>query len=625
MYTNSNEEIAMDKKIFGIRAKLFTGFISICIITIISVVISLVIIAKTEKNASEVIETELPIYNIFVDLNSYIFMMTNSVQLELMTHNEKYKTDFAMQWENIQKIQATLDSYIKKSSNQSIDQKWQQLKTLFDQLHTTGLKIINTADNHSANMLMQSDFVSLMDNVTSNLNSVNTQVTSGILDIQYLHLQKGSQRILNDMSLLTLFEYAILIISVFASLIIALVTAQKILTPLNKAINIAKAIANGERKIKIKSQSNDETGELLTALDVMQKSISDSEANLQASEIKTRTLFENIVKSANQFSAHSSKVASGDLRQHLDVGNTNNDNDAMYQLGNDLNKMTENLALITKEITQACQYMVSTVEEVRHAVDTQSSGASEQASSINEITASLSEIEKSSMQTMEKAKTLGQSAEQTREKGKLGLDAVDQSVEGMKRIRDKVQTIAHTILDLSKQTQQVGEITSVVNNLAQQSKMLALNASIEAAKAGESGKGFAVVAVEVKNLAEQSEQATSQVQKILESIRLATEKAVMVTEEGTKGVDEGTLLVEQTGDIIRNLNDVIHDTTIASQQIESAVRQESAGIEQITTGMNEINQVTGSFIESVKQTTEAINSLAEIAKNLKSHIDTYKV
>src|SRR4029077_15008864 len=117
--------------------------------------------------------------------------------------------------------------------------------------------------------------------------------------------------------------------------------------------------------------------------------------------------------------------------------------------------------------------------------------------------------------------TLGEIAERTQEKGQLGLEAVEQSIQGMKSVRDKVQMIAQTILDLSNQTQQVGEITSVVNTLAQQSKMLALNASIEAAKAGEAGKGFAVVATEVKNLAEQSEQSTTQVQKILEDIRRA--------------------------------------------------------------------------------------------------------
>ena len=130
---------------------------------------------------------------------------------------------------------------------------------------------------------------------------------------------------------------------------------------------------------------------------------------------------------------------------------------------------------------------------------------------------------------MEKAKVLGDVARQTKDKGNLGIQSVEKSIQSMKALYDKVHIISQSILDLSGQTQQVGEITAVVNTLAQQSKMLALNASIEAAKAGEAGKGFAVVASEVKNLAEQSEQSTSQVQKILEDIRHGAEKSVMVT------------------------------------------------------------------------------------------------
>lgn len=329
----------------------------------------------------------------------------------------------------------------------------------------------------------------------------------------------------------------------------------------------------------------------------------------------------NILRHINVFREFSNKIASRDLRSQLTIES----NDEIGQLGNDLNIMTDSLSSITKQITLACQNMMTTLEEVRQAVNVQSSGANEQASSINQITASLEEIEKSSSQTMDKAKMLGDAAERTREKGQQGLDAIEQSIHGMNIVREKVQLIAQTILDLSNKTQQVGEITSVVNTLAQQSKMLALNASIEAAKAGEAGKGFAVVASEVKNLAEQSEQSTAQVQKILEDIRQAAEKAVMVTEEGTKGVDNGTTLVEQTGEVVKNLSDVIRETTVASQQIEAAVRQESIGIEQITAGMNEINQVTSSFVASAKQTTEAINNLAVIAKHLKEHVDTYKV
>lgn len=329
----------------------------------------------------------------------------------------------------------------------------------------------------------------------------------------------------------------------------------------------------------------------------------------------------SIICSVKKIRLYSNKIASGDLTNRLIIESE----DEMGELAKDLNTMTDSLVNITKVIIDASHNMVTTLAQVRQSVSAQSSGATEQASSINEITASLEEIEKSSEQTMEKAQALGKTAERTHEKGQQGLEAVEESITGMKTVREKVQLIAQTILELSNQTQQVGEITAVVNNLAQQSKMLALNASIEAAKAGEAGKGFAVVATEVKNLAEQSEQSTTQVQKILEDIRHATEKAVMVTEEGTKGVDYGTNLVEQTGEIVRSLSEVIYETTIATQQIEAAVRQESVGIEQITIGMNEINQVTSTFVESARQTTQAIENLAVIAKKIKEQIDIYKI
>ena len=353
----------------------------------------------------------------------------------------------------------------------------------------------------------------------------------------------------------------------------------------------------------------------------MQDSIKINENKLKASELSTRDLFDKIVKTANKYSEHTSKVAKGNLTDKLSIDGSQE----MHQLGVDLNLMTNSLGTITKQITDAAHNMAGTLEEVKQAVDMQSTGATEQAASINEITASLSEIEQSSNQTMEKAKNLGNIAERTREKGETGLQAVEQSIIGMKTVREKVQSIASNILELSRQTQQVGEITQVVSTLAQQSKMLALNASIEAAKAGEAGKGFAVVAAEVKNLAEQSEHSLTQVQKILEDIRHATDKAVMVTEEGTKQVDFGTNLVEQTGEIIRSLSDVIHETSVATQQIEAAVRQEGVGIEQITAGMNEINQVTSTFVSSVGQTTEAMKHLSLITANLKDYIGIYKV
>jgi len=134
----------------------------------------------------------------------------------------------------------------------------------------------------------------------------------------------------------------------------------------------------------------------------------------------------------------------------------------------------------------------------------------------------------------------------------------------MQDLRGRVETIAEQILALSEQTQQVGEIISSVEDLADQSNLLAVNAAIEAAKAGEQGRGFAVVAQEVRTLAEKSKAATVQVRTMLTDIQRATNAAVLATEQGTRGADEGARLVEQAGITIRQLDETIRHSAEAA-------------------------------------------------------------
>lgn len=560
-YTEKSYADHSPVKMLSIRKRIFMGFSAIAIILIIAISIILIKVSYVKEFAQEITVNDLPSFDAYIDLNGSIYKTQLALYGWLLTHDEKYKKFRQEAWDTINERSSSITKYSNNSKDDHYTEYWNQASPLLIKFKELQDKAETTASPASAGTAIQ---------------IINTEI----------------------------------------------------LPTLNKALDYIDGTpdANGDRAggiydihfNKILSHSNTIVNDMNTV------------------EITLFTLLIIVIFSAfiiaiytaraindyvNIFRKHSSNIAIGDLTQRLYVTS----NDEMGKLGNDLNSMTDSLAKVTKQITTACHDMITTLEEVKHAVDTQSSGATEQASSINEITSSLEEIEKSSQQTIDKAKSLGEVAERTRVKGQQGLEAVEQSTLGMKSVRDKVQTIAQTILDLSNQTQQVGEITAVVNTLSQQSKMLALNASIEAAKAGDAGKGFAVVAAEVKNLAEQSEHSTAQVQKILEDIRHATEKAVMATEEGIKGVDHGTTLVEETGEVVRTLSDVIHEATIASQQIETAIRQEGIGIEQITSAMNEINQVTFSFVESVKQTTEAINHLAINVKNLKEYIDVYKV
>ena len=226
---------------------------------------------------------------------------------------------------------------------------------------------------------------------------------------------------------------------------------------------------------------------------------------------------------------------------------------------------------------------------------------------------------------MVKAQALGETADRTSEEGDRGEVKLQQTVGAMQSIREKVQAIADTNLELSEQTKQIGQITAAVNTISHQSKMLSINASIEAAKAGEAGKGFSVVAEQIGNLAEQSEESTSQVKQILDNIQAATSRALMATEEGTKEVDQGVELVEQTSEIMGLLSEAIHQTGTSCQQIVAAVRQESIGIDQIATAMNDINEATTQSLTTANDTKQATENLGEAVEDLESNINAYKI
>jgi methyl-accepting chemotaxis protein len=264
------------------------------------------------------------------------------------------------------------------------------------------------------------------------------------------------------------------------------------------------------------------------------------------------------------------------------------------------------LALIGTAVSRTVAAALQTLVETATAL---SSGASEQVAAVTQTMSTLEEIKSTSNQTQHKSNALNEASTRTREEAQRGLDVVRQSIEAMIAVRSGVGTIAQMNLALSEQTKQIGEITQVVAKLAQESKMLALNASIEAVKAGDAGKGFSVVAAAIRSLAEQSEDATTQVQKILGDIRGATDRAVMATEEGAKQVDQAVELVEQSGGTINSLNEVVQETEAATQQIGAAVRQENIAIEQIASAMSDIRSGISQIANASDMTRSAAQRL----------------
>lgn len=327
-------------------------------------------------------------------------------------------------------------------------------------------------------------------------------------------------------------------------------------------------------------------------------------------------------QTVDNYLAFIQQVAAGDLTARLSL---NGKDDAMTTLGWNLNGMVESLGQMTDQIREATGNISSAAAEILAATSQQASGANEQSAAISQTSTTIDEVKTIVEQSFAKAQSVAERAQQTQNISHTGQQAVTNTVDSMNQIKERVEGIAENILALSEQTQQIGEITSTVNDIASQSNLLALNASVEAARAGEHGKGFAVVAVEVRNLAEQSKQATAEVKGILNEIQRATNATVMAMEEGTKGVDAGVQLTSQTGKTIQQLASSIAESASAAQQIVASAQQQTTGIEQIALAIKNINQATLQNLASTRQAEKSAQDLSSVARQLEAVVARYKL
>ncbi|MFZ6031123.1 MAG: methyl-accepting chemotaxis protein [Chloroflexota bacterium] len=294
-------------------------------------------------------------------------------------------------------------------------------------------------------------------------------------------------------------------------------------------------------------------------------------------------------------------------------------------LKNNLNRLSERLRAMLSEVGASAANLNAAAAEILAATTQQAAGSSEQSAAISQTTTTVDEVKTISEQASMRAQEVASSSQKTVEVARSGQRSVQETIESMAQIKERVESIAENILALSDQTQQIGEIIATVNEIASQSNMLALNASVEAARAGEHGKGFAVVAMEVRSLAEQSRQATSQVKAILSEIQKATNTTVMVTEEGTKGVDRGVQLAAQAREAIEQLASVINESAQIATQVVVSGQQQQTGIEQIALAMQNINQATVQSLASTRQAEKSAQSLNDLARKMSETVAQYRL
>jgi methyl-accepting chemotaxis protein len=410
----------------------------------------------------------------------------------------------------------------------------------------------------------------------------------------------------------------IVVFALLTCVVVALVTVQRVLGPITQLSGAAERISSGDLDVSVEVQSRDETGMLANAFNQMVSRLRQA----LRSEQRERSYLETTVK---RYVDYAMEVGGGNLSARLSLdGGERPDDDPLVQLGQQLNWMTASLQKVIGQVREAAGSLSSAAAEILASTTQQVSGASEQSAAISQTTTTVDEVRNIAEQTVARAREVAEAAQRSVEFSRAGEGAVQNTIESMAQIRSRVEGIAENILALSEQTQQIGEIIATVNDIATQSNMLALNASVEAARAGEQGKGFAVVAMEVRSLAEQSKQATAQVEAILSDIQKATNMTVMATEEGTKGVEEGVTLSARTGEVIQQLGSALTESAQAAAQMVAGGQQQTSGIEQIGLAMQNINQATVQSLASTRQAERAARDLNALAREMMEIVDRYQ-
>jgi methyl-accepting chemotaxis protein len=314
-------------------------------------------------------------------------------------------------------------------------------------------------------------------------------------------------------------------------------------------------------------------------------------------------------------------VADGDLT--VDVQSQSEDEAG--QLAQTFKQMVESLRTMVGRLGEASAAVASASTEISSSTEEMAAGAQEQTSQAGEVASAVEEMTKTILENSKNAGNTAETAKKAKEAAEQGGKVVEETIVGMKRIADVVKKSAQTVQELGKSSDQIGEIISVIDDIADQTNLLALNAAIEAARAGEQGRGFAVVADEVRKLAERTTKATKEIAAMIKKIQEDTKGAVGSMEEGTKEVDSGIKLADQAGAALKEIVEISQRVTDMVTQIAAASEEQSSASEQISKNVEAISTVTQQTATGAQQIARAAEDLNRLTENLQQLVSKFKL
>jgi len=380
----------------------------------------------------------------------------------------------------------------------------------------------------------------------------------------------------------------------------SIITKETIARPLGKDISI----------IYTGAPLKDKAGKIIGGLEYV----------ADVSDMKNREDY--LARSTEAILVEMEKFSKGDLTANIKI---EKDGDDIAKLFNGFNLTVSNIKNMINQVREAVEATASASTQISSSAEEMAAGAQEQSSQTSEVAAAMEEMSRTVVETASNATAAAEASREASEKAQEGGGKLVASKKGMENIVNSTDEVGKKITSLATKTEQIGAIAQVIDDIADQTNLLALNAAIEAARAGEHGRGFAVVADEVRKLAENTTKATKEIAETIKAIQLEAKEATSSTKEAQEAVKNGLQLNEEVGEVLSQILASVENVTMQINQVAAASEEQSATAEQVSTNIEAINNVANESATGVQQIASASEDLNRLTENLSKIVEQFKL
>jgi len=386
---------------------------------------------------------------------------------------------------------------------------------------------------------------------------------------------------------------------------------SRVLDPVREIAEFSERMAAGDSKARVEVHADNEFGFIAENLNRGALRIGGGSAKPEG--------LEGLQRSISDLLQVISQAGRGDLTVRA-----KSTTDSLGNVVEGVNSMLGNYTTVIERARKSAMDVMASVNSILVSAEEMTSGASQQDHEITNTSSAVEELTVSMKQVSNNAEASAEAARRALDAAEQGNRAVRDTLEGMQRIRASVQASAKKIKSLGDRSLEISEIINVINDITEQTNLLALNAAIEAARAGEAGRGFAVVADEVRKLAEHSRAATKDIAALIKAIQAETNEAVVVMEEGTREVEGGASLADQAGKALEAISSVVRQSAELVQEISLASKQQVRGTEGVAHAMQIISSITRQTSQGSRQTVSTVGHLVKLSEQLNDALSQFR-